>query len=133
MSLATSLTIFLSAGLVGGLLLGLIGVGTALISVPFLTIFLPRFGIGPDAAPLTALATSMAIVSVGSISSIASHHRLGNVDFLVSLLVSVPFFVKAVLQSHAPHHDLLAAAAAILTPLGLHAWVPGAACALNCP
>jgi peptidoglycan/LPS O-acetylase OafA/YrhL len=38
-----------------------------------------------------------------------------------------------VLQSHAPHHDLLAAAAAILTPLGLHAWVPGAACALNCP
>jgi len=53
--------------------------------------------------------------------------------FLVSLLVSLPFFVKAVLQSHAPHHDLLAAAATVLTPLGLHAWVPGAACALNCP
>jgi peptidoglycan/LPS O-acetylase OafA/YrhL len=53
--------------------------------------------------------------------------------FLVSLVVSLPFFIKAVLQSHAPHHDLLAAAATILTPLGLHAWVPGAACALNCP
>jgi uncharacterized protein len=78
---ATSLTIFLSAGLVGGVLLGLIGVGMALISVRLLTIFLPKFGIGPDAAPLTALATSMAIVSVGSISSILSHHRLGNVDW----------------------------------------------------
>jgi len=53
--------------------------------------------------------------------------------FLVSLLVSLPFFIKAVLQSHAPHHDLLAAVAVILTPLGLHAWMPGAACALNCP
>jgi peptidoglycan/LPS O-acetylase OafA/YrhL len=52
--------------------------------------------------------------------------------FLVSLLVSLPFFIKAVLQS-TPHHNFLAAAAIILTPLGLHAWVPGAACALNCP
>lgn len=81
MSLATSLSLFFAAGLVGGLLLGLIGVGMALITVPLLTMTLPLFGIGTAAAPLTALATSMAIVSVGSISSILSHHRLGNVDW----------------------------------------------------
>jgi uncharacterized protein len=83
MSLATSLSLFLAAGLVGGLLLGLIGVGMALITVPLLSMTLPLFGIGPAAVPLTALATSMSIVSVGSISSILSHHRLGNVDWRV--------------------------------------------------
>lgn len=81
MSLTISLSLFFAAGLVGGLLLGLIGVGMALIAVPLLTMTLPLFGIGPAAAPLTALATSMAIVSVGSISSIVTHHRLGNVDW----------------------------------------------------
>jgi uncharacterized membrane protein YfcA len=81
MTLATSLALFLAVGLVGGLLLGLIGVGMALITVPFLAMVLPDFGIGPAIAPLTAVATSMAIVSVGSISSISSHHRLGNVDW----------------------------------------------------
>ena len=83
MSLAASLGLFLAAGLLGGLLLGLIGVGMALIAVPLLAMTLPSFGIGPTAAPLTALATSMSIVSVGSISSIISHHRLGNVDWSV--------------------------------------------------
>ncbi len=81
MSLTLSLSLFFAAGLVGGLLLGLIGVGMALIAVPLLTMTLPLFGIGPADAPLTALATSMAIVSVGSISSIVTHHRLGNVDW----------------------------------------------------
>jgi uncharacterized membrane protein YfcA len=83
MSLLASLSLFFAAGLLGGLLLGLIGVGMALIAVPLLTMTLPLFGIGPAAAPLTALATSMSIVSVGSISSILSHHRLGNVDWRV--------------------------------------------------
>lgn len=81
MSLTVSLAIFLAAGIAGGVLLGLIGVGMALISVPLLAMTLPYFGIGPDLAPLTALATSMAIVAVGSVSSVWSHHKLGNVDW----------------------------------------------------
>ncbi|HEY6832130.1 MAG TPA: sulfite exporter TauE/SafE family protein [Pseudolabrys sp.] len=104
MSLATSLTIFLSVGLVCGILLGLIGVGMALISVPLLTVFLPRFGIGPDAAPLTALATSMAIVSVGSISSIVSHHRLGNVDWKLVRITVPASLIGVVLGSLAASH-----------------------------
>jgi uncharacterized membrane protein YfcA len=104
MSLATSLTIFLSVGLVCGVLLGLIGVGMALISVPLLTVFLPRFGIGPDAAPLTALATSMAIVSVGSVSSIVSHHRLGNVDWKLVRITVPASLIGVVLGSLAASH-----------------------------
>ena len=61
MSLDSSLLIFLGAGLAGGLLLGLIGVGMALIAVPVLTFALPRFGVPAEVAPLTAVATSMAV------------------------------------------------------------------------
>ena len=95
MSLAVSLSLFFAAGLLGGLLLGLIGVGMALITVPLLTMTLPLFGIGPAVAPLTALATSMSIVSVGSLSSILSHHRLGNVDWQL-VKITVPASVIGV-------------------------------------
>ena len=70
---------FLAAGLAGGLLLGMIGVGMALVAVPFLNFVLPRFGIPVEAVPLTAVATSMGIVAVGSVSSAIAHHRRGNV------------------------------------------------------
>lgn len=73
--------IFLAGGAIGGLMLGMLGVGTALIAVPLLTLVLPWLGVPPDVAPLTALATSMAVVAVTSVASVASHHRLGNIDW----------------------------------------------------
>jgi len=84
MDLMLSLVIFLAAGLLGGVALGLIGVGMALVAVPLLIFSLPGFGFGPDEVPLVALATSMAVVSVGSVSSVASHRRKGNVDWQVA-------------------------------------------------
>ncbi|WP_313273889.1 sulfite exporter TauE/SafE family protein [Stenotrophomonas sp.] len=87
---ASSLAMFVAAGLAGGLLLGLIGVGMALVAVPLLTLFLPEFGVPAESAPLTAIATSMGIVAIGSVSSAISHHRLGNVDWRVVKL-TVPF------------------------------------------
>lgn len=69
MTLATSFLLFALAGLVGGLLLGLIGVGMALVAVPFLNFVLPRFGVPTGAVPLVSVATSMGIVAVGSVSS----------------------------------------------------------------
>lgn len=87
---------FLAAGSIGGLLLGLVGVGTALVAVPLLIMFLPAFSVDMAAAPLVALATSMAIVSVGSVSSVLSHHRLGNIDW-ATVRVIVPFSVVGVI------------------------------------
>lgn len=81
MSLTWSLLVFLCAGLAGGLLLGLIGVGMALVAVPVLTFALPHFGVPMEAAPLTAIATSMGVVAIGSVSSAITHQRLGNVDW----------------------------------------------------
>jgi uncharacterized protein len=98
--------IFLAGGAVGGVTLGALGVGTALIAVPLLTLVLPWLGVPADAAPLTALATSMAVVAVTSVSSVLSHHRLGNVlwpVFRVTILASVTgVVVGAAVATHLP-------------------------------
>lgn len=78
-----SALIFLAGGAAGGLLLGMLGVGTALVAVPLLTLVLPWLGVPAPDAPLTALATSMAVVAATSVSSVLSHHRLGNIDWAV--------------------------------------------------
>ncbi|GLS42260.1 acyltransferase family protein [Methylobacterium brachythecii] len=51
--------------------------------------------------------------------------------FLLSLAISLPWFAAWVLKSEPPLKWLMASGA-VLAPLGLHAWVPGAACSLNC-
>jgi uncharacterized protein len=98
--------IFLAGGAVGGGTLGALGVGTALIAVPLLTLVLPWLGVPAAAAPLTALATSMAVVAVTSVSSVLSHHRLGNVlwpVFRVTILASVTgVVVGAAVATHLP-------------------------------
>ncbi|MDO5703728.1 MAG: sulfite exporter TauE/SafE family protein [Paracoccus sp. (in: a-proteobacteria)] len=78
------------AGIFGGLLLGMIGVGMALIAVPVLTFALPHLGVPADLAPMVALATSMGIVTIGSVSSVLAHNRLGNIDWPGFRLI-VPF------------------------------------------
>ena len=104
MSLDSSLLIFLGAGLAGGLLLGLIGVGMALIAVPVLTFALPRFGVPAEVAPLTAVATSMGVVAVSSLSSAIAHQRLGNVNWWLAK-TAIPFGLIGMLTGSllAPH------------------------------
>jgi peptidoglycan/LPS O-acetylase OafA/YrhL len=52
--------------------------------------------------------------------------------YLLCLVLALPWFVAWVAKSAPPLQGLMAAGA-VLAPLGLHAWVPGAACALDCP
>ncbi|KQP93806.1 hypothetical protein ASF60_14225 [Methylobacterium sp. Leaf113] len=52
--------------------------------------------------------------------------------YLLALVLALPWFVSWVAKSAPPLQGLMAASA-VLAPLGLHAWVPGAACALDCP
>lgn len=73
--------LFLGAGAVGGLLLGLVGVGTALVVVPLLAFVLPAFGVPASAVMHTALGTSMAVIAVTSVASVIAHHRRGNVNW----------------------------------------------------
>jgi len=91
-----TILLFLVAGFAGGLLLGLVGVGIALVIVPFLTFILPGMGVPQDASPLIAVATCMAIVAVGSVSSVVSHTRLGNVNWAI-VRTTIPGSVIGVL------------------------------------
>lgn len=92
----TTILLFLAAGFAGGLLLGLVGVGIALVIVPFLTFILPGMGVPQDASPLIAVATCMAIVAVGSVSSVVSHTRLGNVNWAI-VRATIPGSIPGVL------------------------------------
>lgn len=88
--------IFVGGGVAGGVLLGMVGVGMALVGVPVLVLTLPLTGVRPDDAPLVALATSMGIVTMGSVSSVWSHHRRGNIDWGLFRSLS-PFSVAGLL------------------------------------
>ncbi|MGC5780478.1 acyltransferase family protein [Methylobacterium sp. NFXW15] len=52
--------------------------------------------------------------------------------FLLALMIHVPWFLAWVTKQPMPLKALMASGA-ILAPLGIHAWVPGAACSLDCP
>jgi uncharacterized membrane protein YfcA len=72
-----------AAGISGGLLAGLLGVGGGIIIVPALDFALEAAGIDRQVAMHVAVATSMATIVPTSVSSMRSHARRGSVDFVV--------------------------------------------------
>ena len=87
------LTLFILAGVAGGLLLGLIGVGMALVTVPFLTFMLPSLGFSTEVSPVIALASSMLIAAIGSVSSLRVHHQKGTINWeLIRLMLPASLF-----------------------------------------
>lgn len=67
------------AGAIGGVLQGMVGVGTGVIVIPLLTLLLPIYGVSSEMAIHVALATSMAAIVVTSIAAGFSHHLHENV------------------------------------------------------
>ncbi|RTR24475.1 sulfite exporter TauE/SafE family protein [Azospirillum griseum] len=110
--------IFVAGGVAGGLMLGALGVGTALIAVPLLTLVLPWLGVPTADAPLTALATSMAVVALTSVASVLSHHRMGNVLWPV-FRVTVPASLAGVVVGGVVATQLPASALRLLVALFL--------------
>jgi uncharacterized membrane protein YfcA len=72
--------IFLSTGLISGLLAGLLGVGGGIIIVPVSYFVLINLGYSIEVVMHVSVASSLAIILLTSISSIRSHLKLGNVD-----------------------------------------------------
>ncbi len=70
-------------GIFAGLLAGLLGVGGGIVIVPVLFFLFQSFGVSPETAMVIATATSLATIVPTSISSIRSHHKKGNVDFVL--------------------------------------------------
>jgi len=78
-----SLLLFLATGAAAGILAGLFGVGGGMIMVPALTFLLPRIGVPHSIYMQVAIATSLAVIGVTSLSSTLSHHRRGAVAWPV--------------------------------------------------
>jgi len=75
--------IFLSTGLISGFLAGLLGVGGGIIIVPITYFVLINLGHSVDIAMHVAVASSLAIISFTSLSSIRSHLKLGNTNIKI--------------------------------------------------
>ena len=70
----------LTAGIAGGVLAGLLGVGGGIVIVPALEFVLEWYGVPSTFRMHIAVATSLAVIIPTSISSARAHHRRGAVD-----------------------------------------------------
>lgn len=85
------------AGLVGGLLAGLLGVGGGIIIVPVLYHLLTALDIDADVRMKIAVATSLSTIIATSIVSVRSHARRGAVDPALLRSWGVPIFMGVLL------------------------------------
>jgi len=75
----TALLVYLTCGLVAGVLAGLLGVGGGLVIVPMLVAIFPTQGVPPEHVQMMALGTSLASITITSISSCRAHGKRGAV------------------------------------------------------
>lgn len=79
--LAALASVAVGAGVVGGVLAGLLGVGGGIVIVPALYIALSLVGMDPAITMQVAVGTSLATIVFTSLSSAMGHHRKGAVDY----------------------------------------------------
>jgi uncharacterized protein len=84
-----------AAGVAGGLLAGLLGVGGGIVIVPALDFALQVAGVSPAVALHVAVATSMATIVPTAVSSSRAHARRGSVDRAVVQHWLVPIVLGA--------------------------------------
>ncbi|WP_417827466.1 sulfite exporter TauE/SafE family protein [Thalassospira sp.] len=70
----------LFAGVVGGIMAGLLGVGGGIVIVPVLYHFLTTMGVDESLRMQVAVATSLTTIIATAISSTRSHYKKGSVD-----------------------------------------------------
>ena len=75
-------------GVATGFIAGLLGIGGAMIMVPFLTIVLAHRNFPADYTVKMAVATSLATICFTSLSSMRAHHRRGAVQWRVVALLA---------------------------------------------
>lgn len=74
------LGVAVAAGVFGGILAGLLGVGGGIVIVPALYLALSTADLGEGTAMQVAVATSLATIIFTALSSARAHHRRGAVD-----------------------------------------------------
>ena len=74
----------LTAGIIGGVLAGLLGVGGGIVIVPALEFVLEWYGVPAAFRMHIAVATSLAVIIPTSVSSARAHHKRGAVDIALA-------------------------------------------------
>src|SRR5690606_29666369 len=86
-----------AAGVAGGLIAGLLGVGGGIVIVPVLFTVLEAVGTDPDVAIKVAVATSLATIMLTSLSSARSHHSRGAVDYTLLRQWAAPVVIGVII------------------------------------
>ena len=84
------------AGLLGGFIAGLLGVGGGIVIVPVLYFVLGGMGVDDSVRMKIAVATSLATIVFTSLASARSHYRKGAVDFDLIKAWALPIFLGVV-------------------------------------
>ncbi len=86
----------IGAGIAGGLVAGLLGVGGGIVIVPVLYVVLSTLGVHPDVGIKVAVATSLATIMVTSLSSARSHAKRDAVDYALLKTWGIPIVLGVV-------------------------------------
>ncbi|MGR3464014.1 sulfite exporter TauE/SafE family protein [Limimaricola sp.] len=98
-TLATLLGVAVAAGVAGGILAGLLGVGGGIVIVPALYFALSLTGMEPGLTMQLAVGTSLATIVFTSLSSARGHYRRGAIDAGLLKLWAPSILVGVVLGS----------------------------------
>lgn len=74
------LILLLITGIFSGLIAGLLGVGGGLIVIPVVFYILDYYGFSMDIIMHVAIASSLGVISITSLSSIYAHYKLKNIE-----------------------------------------------------
>ena len=112
------------AGVVGGLVAGMLGVGGGIVVVPVLYHVLAAIGVDESVRMHLAVGTSLATIIPTSISSVMAHNRKGAVDWELLRRWALPMFagvlVGSALAGLASGRALSLLFALVALPVALH-------------
>lgn len=100
----TFLFALLALGLVSGFLAGLLGVGGGLVMVPVLVVLFAQQGFEPAWHMHLALATSLAVIVLTSVSSLRAHHAHGSVRWTTVKHITPGIILGTLLGAFAARH-----------------------------
>lgn len=89
----------IGAGILGGILAGLLGVGGGIIIVPALYFALTLLGMDPDVTMKVAVGTSLTTIIFTSVSSGWGHYKRGAIDFALLRLWAPSILLGVVIGS----------------------------------
>ncbi|WP_011580850.1 MULTISPECIES: sulfite exporter TauE/SafE family protein [Chelativorans] len=84
------------AGVLGGFIAGLLGVGGGIVIVPVLYFVLGGLSVDESIRMKIAVATSLSTILFTSLSSAGAHYRKGSIDFALLKSWAVPVFIGVV-------------------------------------